>query len=216
MGIDIGNLSSLILCSVPPAQANYLQRIGRAGRRDGNALNLTVANARPHDLFFFAEPEEMLAGHIDSPGIFLDASAVLERQFTAFCFDRWIATDSSASIPKRLGQVLNNLEPVDRKKFPHSFIHFIETNQADLFDQFVNLFNNSGTGLSPESEAHLKVFVEGDRDRQGSLHYRIMNGLHNRRLERDSLRKKVQILNAKSGRKRAVPKIKIMKMNSGN
>ena len=118
MGIDIGNLSSLVLCSVPPAQANYLQRIGRAGRRDGNALNLTVANARPHDLFFFAEPEEMLAGHIDSPGIFLDASAVLERQFTAYCFDQWIATDSRSSLPKKLGQVLNNLEPVDQKSFP--------------------------------------------------------------------------------------------------
>jgi DEAD/DEAH box helicase domain-containing protein len=67
LGIDIGSLSSLILCSVPPAQANYLQRIGRTGRRDGNSLNLTVANARPHDLFFFAEPQEMLAGHIDAP-----------------------------------------------------------------------------------------------------------------------------------------------------
>ncbi|MEN8168395.1 MAG: DEAD/DEAH box helicase, partial [Pseudomonadota bacterium] len=41
MGIDIGDLSSLLLCSVPPAQANYLQRIGRAGRRDGNAFSLT-------------------------------------------------------------------------------------------------------------------------------------------------------------------------------
>ena len=208
LGIDIGNLSSLILCSVPPAQANYLQRIGRTGRRDGNALNLTVANARPHDLFFFAEPEEMLAGYIDSPGIYLDASAVLERQFTAFGFDKWVATDSSASLPKRLGQVLNNLEPVDHKKFPHSFIHFIETNQTDLFDQFVALFKGSGSGMSSESESHLKVFVEGDRDKQGSLHYRIMNGLHNRRLERDSLRKKAQILNAKIRKKKSGPKDK--------
>jgi DEAD/DEAH box helicase domain-containing protein len=165
LGIDIGSLSSLILCSVPPAQANYLQRIGRTGRRDGNSLNLTVANARPHDLFFFAEPQEMLAGHIDAPGIFLDASAVLERQLTAFGFDRWIATDSSASIPQRLGQVLNNLEPVDRTRFPHSFIHFMETNQADMFDQFVNLFNLSGTGLNPKSQSYLKVFLEGDRNR---------------------------------------------------
>ena len=78
-----------------------MQRVGRAGRRDGNALSLTVANARPHDLFFFAEPEEMLAGQIDSPGIFLDASAVLERQFTAFCFDRWIAKDTLALIPPK-------------------------------------------------------------------------------------------------------------------
>ena len=212
MGIDIGDLSSLVLCSVPPAQANYLQRIGRAGRRDGNALNLTVANARPHDLYFYAEPEAMLAGHIDSPGIFLDASAILERQFTAFCFDNWIATDASASLPKQLGQVLSNLgapnQKIDRKKFPHSLIHFIETNQTDFFDQFVDLFENGGTGLSPESEAQLKVFVKGDRDWQGSLHYRIMNGLHGRSLERDSLRKKVRILNTKINKKMMGPKDK--------
>jgi DEAD/DEAH box helicase domain-containing protein len=89
----------------------------------------------------------------------------LERQLTAFGFDMWIATDSSASIPQRLGQVLNNLEPVDRTRFPHSFIHFMETNQADMFDQFVNLFNLSGTGLNPKSQSYLKVFLEGDRNR---------------------------------------------------
>ena len=78
MGIDIGDLSSVILCSVPPAQPNYLQRVGWAGRRDGNSLNLTVANARPHDLYFFGQPEDMIAGQIDNPGVFLNASAVLE------------------------------------------------------------------------------------------------------------------------------------------
>ena len=52
MGIDIGDLSSLILCSVPPAQANYLQRVGRAGRKDGNSLAVTLANGQPHDLYF--------------------------------------------------------------------------------------------------------------------------------------------------------------------
>ena len=56
MGIDIGDLSSVLLCSVPPAQTNYLQRIGRAGRRDGNALALTIANGRPHDLFSTPHP----------------------------------------------------------------------------------------------------------------------------------------------------------------
>ena len=45
MGIDIGDLSTLLLCSVPPEEANYVQRIGRSGRRDGNSLNMTIANA---------------------------------------------------------------------------------------------------------------------------------------------------------------------------
>ncbi len=67
MGIDIGELSSVLLCSVPPAQTNYLQRIGRAGRKDGNSLNVTIANGRPHDLYFYELPEEMMAGEIHPP-----------------------------------------------------------------------------------------------------------------------------------------------------
>jgi DEAD/DEAH box helicase domain-containing protein len=208
MGIDIGDLSSLILCSVPPAQANYLQRIGRAGRRDGNALNLTVANARPHDLFFYAEPEEMLAGKIASPGLFLDASAVLERQFTAFCFDKWIAATPGVSLPRKLGQVLNNIKAVDLDRFPHNFLHFIETRQVDLLDRFVALFNTGENGLSPASKDQLQVFVQGDDTSDLFLRGRIMNGLHARHLERESLRKKVGTLSAKIRKKKTGPKDK--------
>ena len=48
---------------VPPNQASFLQRVGRAGRRDGNAMTTTLADGNsPHDLYFFAETEEMIAG----------------------------------------------------------------------------------------------------------------------------------------------------------
>jgi DEAD/DEAH box helicase domain-containing protein len=53
MGVDIGDLPAVAMCSVPPKPSNYLQRAGRAGRKHGNAFIATVANARPHDLFYF-------------------------------------------------------------------------------------------------------------------------------------------------------------------
>jgi len=191
MGIDIGDLSSLIMCSVPPGQANYLQRIGRAGRRDGNSLNLTVANARPHDLYFFAEPEKMISGNVDSPGVFLEASAVLERQFTAFCFDRWVETGITATmLPSQIRNVLGSLSVKDVQKFPHNFLHFIETSQAELLQHFTEMF----PGLSAESAAHLRTFVYGDRKEQGSLAWRIMEGLHSLHAERESLRKKIHTI----------------------
>ena len=80
MGIDIGDLSSTMLCSVPPTTASYLQRIGRAGRTTGTALILSVVNQRPHDLFFYARPRELLKGRVQPPGCWLDASAVLVRK----------------------------------------------------------------------------------------------------------------------------------------
>ena len=68
MGVDIGDLSSVLLCSVPPNQASYLQRIGRAGRRDGNAFTATLADgASPHDLYFFEDTDEMLQGEVVPP-----------------------------------------------------------------------------------------------------------------------------------------------------
>jgi DEAD/DEAH box helicase domain-containing protein len=195
MGIDIGDLSSVILCTVPPAQASYLQRIGRSGRRHGNALNLTVANARPHDLYFFAEPKDMLAGHVDPPGIFLDASAVLERQFTAFCFDRWVESGIPVTaLPKRLGEVLDRLESGNEQIFPHNFLRFITSHRQDLFNRFVAMFEST---LTPASISHLDAFVTEPRDQRGSLHYRIVDGLHRRRREREALSKKVRTLTGK-------------------
>ena len=111
LGIDIGDLSTVVLCSVPPAQANYLQRIGRAGRRDGNAFTATVATGQPHDLYFYAEPLAMLAGRIEPPGVFLNAPAVLERQLTAFCLDGWAGTGlPEDAVPRTIRHVLDNVE----------------------------------------------------------------------------------------------------------
>jgi len=198
LGIDIGELSSVILCSVPPAQANYLQRIGRAGRQDGNALNFTVANARPHDLYFFAEPETMLSGRVDPPGIFLNASAVLERQFTAFCFDRWVETGiSDHAIPVKLRHVLGNLEPMDVKKFPHNLRQFVETRQTLLFDGFIDMFSDT---LTDDSIQYLKQFIEGDQE--GSLSWRIADKLLAHFKERESLKRKISTLTGKIRKKK--------------
>jgi DEAD/DEAH box helicase domain-containing protein len=192
MGIDIGDLSSLILCSVPPAQANYLQRIGRAGRRDGNSLNVTVANGRPHDLYFFQDPKLMISGKIEPPGVFLEASAVLARQFTAFCFDRWVETGiPSGAVPNRLSTVLNNLEPVQNEKFPHNLLHFIDRRRTQLLERFVNIFELEKNDIAIKQ---LKDFVEGNNEQEGGLRINIVSGLHRLQKERKSLSTKIALL----------------------
>ena len=203
LGIDIGDLSSLILCSVPPAQANYLQRIGRTGRRDGNSLNLTIANARPHDLFFFAEPKEMLAGHVASPGVFLEAPAVLERQFTAYCFDRWVESGiPRTAIPGRVSTVLEHLDPADPRHFPHSLLAFIEVERTGLYDRFLQIFD-----LRPESFAarHLDHFVSGGEDGRSGLRLRVVEGFHRLHKERRSLENNVKLLRTRIKKKEADP-----------
>ncbi|MDR2752645.1 MAG: DEAD/DEAH box helicase, partial [Clostridiales bacterium] len=133
MGIDIGDLSSVVLCSVPPTQAHYLQRAGRAGRKDGNAMILVVAIAEPHDLYYYTDPLEMMVGIVEPPKIFLNATAVLERQFFAFCMDSWIKGGVEESvIPKNIGSCLNNLQIMDQEKYPFNFLSYAQKNITSL------------------------------------------------------------------------------------
>lgn len=189
MGIDIGALSSVFLCSVPPAQANYLQRIGRAGRRDGNALAVTVANGRNHDLFFYSDPLEMMAGTVHTPGVFLQAIAVLERQLIAYCFDRWVATgiDESA-IPGQLRRVLDAVQHQHQNQFPYNLIGFVNGNRAALLSGFFGLFDP----LDEEARAYLTRFIQGTGE--GSLSWRLVNRLQQLVEERKALLRKVQQL----------------------
>lgn len=191
MGIDIGDLSTTIQCSVPPAQANYLQRIGRAGRRDGNGLNLTIANIRSHDQYFFADPLRMLSGDMDVPGVFLDAAAVLERQFLAYCFDRWVAKGIPlGALPHNLGAILDNLKTVRSSAFPTVLLEFIEADREILFAGFVHLFAGN---LSPEALAHLDNFVRGT-DNEGGLGYKIVSGLQTKLKERTAFKSRIKRL----------------------
>ena len=191
MGIDIGDLSSVLLCSVPPAQANYLQRIGRAGRKDGNAVAVTVANGVPHDQYFYEQPLEMMAGVINTPGIFLGASAVIERQLLAFCFDRWACSGVSAdAIPKTLSGLLDQaLKGGDLKAgaFPGDLLRFIEDNSRELWASFRQAF--------PEVEKdsamldHLQTFLFGDSGQKPGVANKIATALVQLAQQRESFRK---------------------------
>ena len=138
MGIDVGDLSATMACSIPPTTANYLQRIGRAGRSTGNATVLALANARPHDLYFFEDPLEMMAGEVTPPGCFLDAPEVLKRQLLAFVWDCWAAEDSRANTtPKDLQMMLAQHE---RGEYTAALEDFAVSMNDQLLDRFSRIF----------------------------------------------------------------------------
>lgn len=87
LGIDIGDLSAVILASVPAGPANYVQRVGRAGRRTGNAFLVTFADRGAREQYYFADPKQMIAGEIVPPGCYLSAVEILRRQYTAHLAD---------------------------------------------------------------------------------------------------------------------------------
>ncbi|WLS44506.1 DEAD/DEAH box helicase [Micromonospora profundi] len=87
MGIDIGALSAVVLASLPHGPANYVQRAGRAGRKSGNALVLTLVGRTERDRYYLTDPRDMIAGQIVPPGCFLSAVEILRRQYLAHLID---------------------------------------------------------------------------------------------------------------------------------
>ena len=192
LGIDVGDLSTVVLCSVPPGQANYVQRAGRAGRRGGNALAATVATGQPHDLYFYAEPLAMLAGRVEPPGVFLDAPAVLERQLTAFCLDGWAAAGlPEDAVPRTVRHVLDNVERGPSAGFPWPFLDFVRRRGDGLLETF---FGALADELSERSREYLTAFLHGGDDRQDagglrpSLRFRMVNRFLELAKERNALR----------------------------
>ncbi|WP_413167868.1 helicase-related protein [Capilliphycus salinus ALCB114379] len=195
MGINIGDLSSVLLCSVPPSLANFQQRIGRAGRRDGNAFVGVVAAGKPHDLFFYADPTRMLDGSVETAGCYLNASAILERQLTAFCLDCWVSADvNPPNFSPHLRDILNVIQNCDEARFPYNWLDYIKRREGELLEAFLRLF---GGTIEPRTEEQLKRFMERGEETEGGLRYRILNRLEGVKNEQTRLKSQIQNLSKK-------------------
>ena len=157
MGIDIGDLSAVMLTSVPRNPASYIQRVGRAGRATGNSLVTTFVRSDTHGLYYLAQPDAMLAGAVRPPNCYLDASETLHRQYLAYLIDR-VADGTLAAnpIPLKAGELM-------RTAFdPGGLFQVIK--DASIGDPahveaFAGLF---GSQLSPAAVDRLRAFAGGD------------------------------------------------------
>jgi DEAD/DEAH box helicase domain-containing protein len=155
MGIDIGDLSTTMLCSIPPTVASFLQRIGRAGRSTGTALILSVINQRPHDLFFFARPQDLLNGEVEPPGCWLDATAVIVRQYLAFCFDSAVAAGVLTDLPATGKQLIDEVLVNQVGHIP-DLIAWMTANEAELQGRFMARFSHDFVAGSDTPDEFIK------------------------------------------------------------
>ena len=139
MGIDIGDLNVVGNSDVPPTAGNFLQRIGRAGRKEGTALVLNYAGSgEPHDMYYFTYPEEMMEGEVSTPGCYLEAKEILRRHFLASCIDSWTSSSSGNQIPRQIRDLHLMSEGVlasDAFVF-NCIITYIKSNRTTLCSSF--------------------------------------------------------------------------------
>lgn len=163
MGIDIGNLSSVFNTSVPPLASNFLQRIGRAGRKEGSALILNFCQNKEHDLFFFEEPLDMMEGEINTPGCYLNAKDILRRHFNAYCIDSWTTMEpNKANIPKLIGylNLKNNVGYIRKIEFVDDLCYYVKKHQKILLKNFKSIYE--GSSIEPNRFEELKYYLKNN------------------------------------------------------
>lgn len=84
MGVDLDAINTVVMTTVPPYPANYMQRAGRAGRRGETRSNtFTVANSTPRDQEVFSKPTWALEGAKPTLRVALDSRRIVQRHVNA-------------------------------------------------------------------------------------------------------------------------------------
>lgn len=143
MGIDIGSLNTAYNNSVPPLPSNFLQRVGRAGRSSGSALIVNFAKNQNHDLYYFTDPLEMMAGQVSTPGCYLEAKEILRRHFTAYCFDSWTTNNPQENaIPTYVRDLkLQSTTLSSEEFFINRLSKYISENNTVLVHEFLKQYD---------------------------------------------------------------------------
>ncbi|MFF7094716.1 DEAD/DEAH box helicase [Streptomyces rubradiris] len=157
MGIDIGDLSAVVLAALPRRPASYAQQVGRAGRRTGNAFLLTIPDRRRRDLYFLERPKDLIAGTIVPPGCYLSAVEILRRQYLAHLLD----LAAAGRLVRADGIVLRALPHKAPRLFgPSGYLaDLVEVAIAqgeELAKGFLRLFP---TGVSDQAKADLTAYA---------------------------------------------------------
>ncbi|GAA3572666.1 DEAD/DEAH box helicase [Nonomuraea rosea] len=147
LGIDIGDLSAVILTSVPPGPAQYAQRIGRAGRATGSAMVAAFVPGGARNQYYLQRPTAMLAGRIVPPACYLDAVEILHRHYLAYLFDRaadgalWRGTAMpSRPRPRWIGELFQNGWREDAGGWLRRLLEVSISRHNELAAAFVALF----------------------------------------------------------------------------
>lgn len=147
MGIDIGDLSTVMLAGLPRSTASYLQRVGRAGRLTGNALSLATVTGRDSQLPKLQDPLSVINGKVLPPATYLDAQEILQRQYLAALLDR--RANIGANAPKLSAKdVLRSSDP---GTLLGDLLLDAESHHTDRIAQFLSLF----PGLAPSARDRL-------------------------------------------------------------
>lgn len=156
MGIDIGDLSAVMLASLPRTVASYIQRVGRAGRQTGNALDLAFVSGRGENLGKIEDPLSVINGAVRAPATYLAADEILRRQYLASVIDR-IARTGSVNMPRDAYKVFE--KQGNATPFLEQLVDYAEKHADEMVADFVSQFAGAGVPHFDEAAQNLTVWA---------------------------------------------------------
>jgi len=81
LGIDIGDLNMVGLLYSPPSPAQYVQRIGRCGRRGYSSMGITFFSKNAIDANYYEKVIDLILGNIKPPSFSIDLELPLSKSF---------------------------------------------------------------------------------------------------------------------------------------
>lgn len=152
MGVDIGGISAVVMNNLPPHPANYLQRAGRAGRRnEGRSIGYTLCKNDPHNQRAFAQPKWPFVTAIPAPHITLSSDRIVQRHVNSLLLSLFLRTSTSEDNDRTKLKLLwffgGQASPCNQ------FIAWMQSESDSFADNVKQLIK--GTGLAGRSMASI-------------------------------------------------------------
>lgn len=187
LGVDIGQLDTVLMRNVPPLPANYWQRAGRAGRRHRMAVDLTYCRTTSHDRAYFRDPLKLLMGRVDPPAFNLRNEVMVSKHVHATVLTRLHQYTRDAQLTElertRIEAILRRCLPDQVRHYlfdpdgrvrttPFDFVDLevlVHAHEADLNTYVLAAFSQGwpdADSIVVSSEAlgaHVNGFVDGLR-----------------------------------------------------